>query len=272
LERIYLGFIRPLLEYGDIVWDSPADALDPLEAIQRNAARIVTGATARSPTEGLYRETAWEPLNKRREFHRLTLMYNIVNGKSPSYLSDLVPNLVGARTRYSLRNQADLDTPLARLNVYANSFYPRTSNLWNNLNGMVQQAPSIEAFKHYHSRLLPKKNPLYYYGNRFENMMHARLRMGNSLLKADLCNILHVIDDPNCPCGVGVEENAKHFFFNCPLYNVQRVELMSNLLPLVINDTETDSLLFGLPDEDHVTNLLIFNAVHNYIRDTKRFT
>jgi hypothetical protein len=27
LERIYLGFIRPLLEYGDIVWDSPADTL-----------------------------------------------------------------------------------------------------------------------------------------------------------------------------------------------------------------------------------------------------
>jgi hypothetical protein len=47
LERIYMGFIRPLLEYGDIIWDSPGDLLNPLEKIQLNAARIVIGATAR---------------------------------------------------------------------------------------------------------------------------------------------------------------------------------------------------------------------------------
>ena len=46
LEVIYISFIRPLLEYADIVWDNcnQADACE-LEKIQYEAARIVTGAT-----------------------------------------------------------------------------------------------------------------------------------------------------------------------------------------------------------------------------------
>ena len=79
-----MAFIRPILEYGDIIWDrSPEDVVNPLETIQLNAARVVIGATARCSTEGLYKETSWEPLHKRREFHRLTLMHSIVQGNAP---------------------------------------------------------------------------------------------------------------------------------------------------------------------------------------------
>jgi hypothetical protein len=113
LERIYIGFIRPLLEYGDIVWDLPGESLKPLETIQLNAARIVTGATAKSRSEGLYRETGWEPLHSRREFHRLSLYYKIVNGKASPYLTDLVPNLVQDRTNYMLRNRGNFDNLVA---------------------------------------------------------------------------------------------------------------------------------------------------------------
>jgi hypothetical protein len=95
------------------------------------------------------------------------------------------------------------------------------------------------------------------------------MRIGNSLLKADLCNILHVEQSPLCPCQSGVEEDAKHYFFACHLFNEQRAALKSDLLPYVIDDT--DPLLFGLPDEDHNTNIHIFSAVHKYIRDTRRF-
>jgi hypothetical protein len=52
LERIYLGFIRPLLEYGDIIWDSSGELLSSLERVQMNAARIVVGASARSSRQG----------------------------------------------------------------------------------------------------------------------------------------------------------------------------------------------------------------------------
>jgi hypothetical protein len=214
LEKIYLGLIRPLLEYGDIIWHSPSDLLDQLEVVQRNAARLVVGATARCRTQGLYDETSWETLFDRREFHRQTLMYKIVNHQSPQYLIDLLPDLIQDRTGYNLRNRGDIDAPLARLNVYANSFFPRTINAWNDLLPEISQAPSIEAFKAYHSRHLPQKNPLYYYGERYIAAIHARMRILNSPLNADLSNTLHVVESPLCECGLDQEEDAKHFFLS----------------------------------------------------------
>jgi hypothetical protein len=243
LERIYMGFIRPLLEYGDIVWDSPLETLNALEMVQKNAARIVVGATARSSTEGVYNETSWESLSKRREFHRLTLMYKILKGDAPDYLISLVPNTVGTRTNYPLRNRGNLDPPATRLNVYAHSFYPKTTESWNKLNERERNAPSLEAFKAYHKRSLPEKNYLYFYGNRKEAISHARLRIGNSLLNADL-NKIQVIPSPLCPCRQGADEDAKHYFYHCPLFNNQRVSLKADLLPYIVDDI--NHLLFGI--------------------------
>ena len=46
LEKIYLTFIRPLLEYGDVLWDNcTLYEKDELDKIQNKAARIATGAT-----------------------------------------------------------------------------------------------------------------------------------------------------------------------------------------------------------------------------------
>ena len=46
LETIYLSFIRPILEYADIVWDNCSmQEKKDLDRIQDEAATIVTGAT-----------------------------------------------------------------------------------------------------------------------------------------------------------------------------------------------------------------------------------
>ena len=45
LETIYISFIRPLLEYGDIVWSNCTQTEEQLlEAVQLDAARVVTEA------------------------------------------------------------------------------------------------------------------------------------------------------------------------------------------------------------------------------------
>jgi hypothetical protein len=269
LERIYMAFVRPILEYGDIVWDSSLQSLDPLEAIQRNAARIVTGATAKCSTKGLYDETAWEPLADRRKLHRTSLYYNIVNGKAPSYLIDNLPGQIHDRTDYPLRNRQNRDVPHARLNKYANSFFPAATRAWNSLTDDLKLAPSLNCLKARHKKRRPKPNPLYYFGPRLETCIHARMRINNSPLKAHLYNDLNVIDSPLCPCGSGAEENVEHYFFHCQLFNAERAQLENNLLPYVINNH--NYLLFGIPNEDHETNLHVFTAVHQFIRDTKRF-
>jgi hypothetical protein len=269
LEKMYMGFIRPLLEYGDILWDSPMEVLDPLETIQRNAARIVTGATAKARTEGLYKETNWVPLAKRRENHRLSLFFKITNGLAPQYLLDLQPQPVANRTGYALRNRHNLDTPIARINCLSYSFFPATTRLWNDLDQAVKNKPSVQSFRMGLKIKEPKRSNLFYHGTRLENSIHARLRIENSPLNADLCNILHVIDSPLCPCGQGLPEDAKHFFMKCPLYDQIRLELNLNLLPYVINNV--DYLLFGVPNEEYKDNIKIFTAVQKFIRDSRRF-
>jgi hypothetical protein len=56
-KTMYNAFVSPVLEYADILWDLSDDTdhlLDPLDVIQNDAARIVSGATARCTTQSLY--------------------------------------------------------------------------------------------------------------------------------------------------------------------------------------------------------------------------
>ena len=74
LEIIFTTFIRPLLEYGDIVWDNCTQVeKQEIEKIQIEAARIATGTTKLVSLNALYQETGWVTLEKRRENHKLVM-------------------------------------------------------------------------------------------------------------------------------------------------------------------------------------------------------
>ena len=61
LSAIYFSFIRPILEYGDVVWDNFSQGLkDQLDKVQNEAARIVTGCTKLVAIRDLYQESGWE--------------------------------------------------------------------------------------------------------------------------------------------------------------------------------------------------------------------
>ena len=83
---------------------------------KKNAARVVTGATARCDTSTLMNVVAWPMLVSRRKIHRLTMFYQIVNGLSPPYLRDLLPARVGERSRYNMRTGQNFTVPLCRTN------------------------------------------------------------------------------------------------------------------------------------------------------------
>ena len=72
LQTIYFSFIRPVLEYADIIWDNvPLYLKERLENIQIEAARIVTGATKLCSKSKLYDETGWNSLHDRRKKHKI---------------------------------------------------------------------------------------------------------------------------------------------------------------------------------------------------------
>ena len=134
LQIIYFSFIRPILEYADVIWDNVSQGLkDQLDKVQNQAARIVTGCTKLVAIDDLYREVGWETLSQRRRKHKLFLFYKIVNGLAPNYLNQLVPTTVGNFSAYNLRRRNKLRTIACRTSLYSNYFLPAVINEWNNL-------------------------------------------------------------------------------------------------------------------------------------------
>ena len=148
LETIYLSFIRPLLEYSDVIWDNCSNAeKTELDKIQYEAARIATGATKLISIANLVKEIGWESLHERRRKHKLALLYKMTQNITPDYLSSLVPPSVSNESRYSLRNAENLKIPHARTTLYANSFLPSTVREWNLLPSELRNTDSLSYFK-----------------------------------------------------------------------------------------------------------------------------
>ena len=73
-----LSFIRPVLEYADVIWNNCTQyESNELEKNQNEAVRIVTGTTKLVSINSLLSETGWETLSSRRNKHKLTLPYKI---------------------------------------------------------------------------------------------------------------------------------------------------------------------------------------------------
>ena len=66
LEVIYTAFIRPLLEYSEVIWDDCTEYKNDLDKIQNKAARIATRATKLVSLNALSKEIYWESLKQRR--------------------------------------------------------------------------------------------------------------------------------------------------------------------------------------------------------------
>ena len=78
LEIIYTTFIKPLLEYEDVIWDKCTQyEKQELDKIQNEAARIASGTTKLVSFNSLYNENCWETLETRRNNHKMTLFYQM---------------------------------------------------------------------------------------------------------------------------------------------------------------------------------------------------
>ena len=269
LETIYITFIRPILEYADIIWDNcTQQEKNDLEKIQLEAARIATGATKLVSIENLYHETGWEKLETRRKNHKLTLFYKMFNNISPTYLSSLVPQLVQNVSNYNLRNADDIRTIYARTRLYSNSFLPSTIRDWNNLPRNVRDVDTVDSFKRHLSQGRANVPKYYYSGSRRLQVLHTRLRTGCSSLKYDLC-AKNIVNSPLCDCRSGAIENADHFFLRCHLYREHRVALQNSILQYSIFNLNV--ILKGDENLSYETNVSIFESVHKYIQNTNRF-
>ena len=76
-----------------------------------------------------YEELGWESLNDRKWCRRLCLFHKILNGITPSYLVDFIPQ----RSNISLNLRNRNLNIACRTARYSNSFFPFCITNWNSL-------------------------------------------------------------------------------------------------------------------------------------------
>ena len=157
LNELCKLYVRPHLDYGDVIYHIPAkvcdlsqnivlpNLMDKLESVQYSAALAVTGTWRGTSREKLYTDLGWESLSSRRWSRRLTLFYKFVNNLSPEYTVDPIPPL--HQSQYCLRKQGVIGQLKARTEKFKSSFYPNCLSEWNKLQPELRHAPSVAVFK-----------------------------------------------------------------------------------------------------------------------------
>ena len=247
LETIYISMIRPILEYGDVLYNSmPLSTGRLLENIQRQAAIICSGAYRHTSYEKLLLELGWEALSTRRQNHKLIIFYKIFHHIYPNYLYNCLH--LRPTNPYNLRQQNPIIPRYSRLTISSNSFFPSTTRKWNILPQSTQHAISTTVFK---SLIRGKftKNPYNTLCTGKYGRWLARLRMNLSALNSHRYNY-NFISSPTCPyCQTG-SETSLHYFFICPAHRLARTTLIIQLQNELGLDTQNlhkllETILFG---------------------------
>jgi hypothetical protein len=261
------------MEYGNILFaGAPIRILDKLNKIELEAIRTITGATKGTSHTKLYIEYAKASLHKRRMVSTVSMLYNIHNKIAPEYLTSIL-NKYKHNENYNLRSKLSYKPPMCRLRVFSRSFFPFAIKLWNDLHENIRKLPTLASFKH---ELNPKNNnlTLYYYGSRWANIHHSRMRMNCSSLNNDLCKYLHVRDNSKCSCGFDTED-AQHYICYCPIFAEERFVMVDALERLglgTVNGIPNYKLmLFGDRSIKLELQCQIFEVFQTYIEKTQRF-
>ena len=143
LNKIYKLYVRPHLDYGDVIYHIPhktcefshsfklTNQMEKLEAVQYSAALAVTGAWKGTSHEKIYEELGWESLDLRRWSRRLVLFYKIMKNLTLDYTRNPIPQR--QESNYSLRRQATIGQIHARTERFKSTFYPNCLRNGKNL-------------------------------------------------------------------------------------------------------------------------------------------
>ena len=184
----------------------------------------------------------------------------------PEHLNVKFPRLVSETNPYHRRRPLERNNFFCHTELYKSSFFPYTTELWNELPDEIKSLTSISAFKRFFSRndfIVP---PYFYIGDRLEQIIQCKLRLNMSDLKFDLYN-RHLSDSYSCHCNAE-REDVKHYLLHCPLYDRERA-LTINILPHLSQNSEI--LLNGNISFSEHFNSYLFLTVQDFIKLTKRF-
>ena len=261
LETIYFSFIRPLLEYANVVWNYCTQYES--NELEKSRTRLPASSRVRRNLRHSIHCTLTRTGKVSRlegKKHKLIFYYKMQHGITPEYLSPLVTPTVGSTARYPLRNESDLQTVPAKSQQYLNSFLPSVTRAWNGLPEDIKFAQTITTFKYKLNRNLNKHPAYYFSGTRLGQICHTRLRLSCSSLHHHLF-LKNIINDPLCE--YGAVEDTKHFFLICNRFRNLRHVLLNTISTFCQPTLEV--ILYGSTDISVEENKQIFLTVHEFI-------
>ena len=280
-RQIYISFIRPLIEYANVIIDNCSEKADQMmEKIQRQAALAITRAYKHTKHTDLLKHTGLTSLKQRRHNSKLTLIYKIRNNLTPKYLRDLIPNT--RQNRPNTRNRNNISTIKTKKDYMQKSTIPSSINLWNKLSVPLRTKPTISAFK----SELKKGHHTEFYKPYLQGILNghinlSRIRMGLSGLNAHRFRY-NFIPTRRCPTCDHPNEDTTHYLIFCPTYAAQRTAMFASLVgvrPETQNLTRNlnnanamkiiEMLVNGTKNEKE--DVIIFDIASKYIENTKRF-
>ncbi|XP_066267579.1 uncharacterized protein [Branchiostoma lanceolatum] len=128
LVAIYIGYVRPILEYAVPVWNSglTKHQSDQLERLQKRACRTITGSSYNGYSHAL-EHLGLSILATRREQLCLKFARSLMDSEFRDWLPPPRAQITGRVTR----NSHKLNCPKARTNRYLNSSIPYLTRLIN---------------------------------------------------------------------------------------------------------------------------------------------
>ncbi len=236
------------------------------------ALHIISGAKKRTSHDLLEKEANWPDLSLRRTFQQTTLLHKVIHNKCPTYLYQSLPPMQDHSNRAERKYK--FNTPQFDHAYYKDSVIPSSISKWNDLPNHIRTIKKLDTFKYMLKKeYVETPNPLYHYGNRFNQMSHTRIRLKFSNLNFHLYNY-NLIRSPNCE-HCHLPETPNHYFFICTQYNVERNEMLQKIKRIlhannVKNRITLELLLHGSKKLSYHQNIFIFDAVHSFIRKSGR--
>ena len=274
LDLCYKLYVRPHLDYGDVIYHNQREDLMILvEQVQYKAALIVSGCWQGTNRSKLYDELGWESLSDRRWGRRLTLYYKIVNGLTPAYLFEHVPSEAPRELRkYTPK------APISKTLRFDNSFFPYCINHWNDLNDDIKCSTSVQNFKMNINQVIrPKPSSTCTKRNKYGMKLLTQIRVDFSDLRDHRFNHKFNCSSPLCSCGIE-DETSTHFLLCCPRFTVLRNTYLGKISQIVKSDVTilpidhlSQLLLYGSKAFNDISNDLILTETIVFIYKTERF-
>ena len=272
--------IRPILEYGDVIYNSCSLSTGQLiESIQRQAAIICTGGYRHTSYSSLLEELNWMSLANRRKLHKLILFYKIYNNIYPQYLHNFI--IYNHNITHNLRHRHNIIPRDTRLSLTSCSFFPSTTRDWNNLSDTHRSAPTVLSFKRLTINKLTStlryshlNNPYVRLTSGRTGTLLARLRMGLSALNAHRYRYNFIPYSTCTFCNTGAETTI-HYFFTCTSHTLARTMFYNRLQQELELDTNPsqhllETILYGRHINPTCYTTLL-DIVYQYLRLTRRF-